>query len=403
MSERLIIRLASQPNLPISWLVYDDKEQEVMASGVLNGSAELDQITTHAANRVVDVLVPGAEVGYFEVTLPKANRRQAIKAVPYMLEDELASSVESLHFVYAKAQGDTQGVYVCQQHTMTMWLAQLATAQIKPKHLVADYLALPLPGEKAISVLQFEQSVIIRQDGNSGQSVELSWLPMVLTQLTKEQPPVIEHFGIDAQLIDDDFDWQEQPSLVMPMQQLAMGSKKLAINMLSGEFTQTTSQSSNLWQIWRSAAAVAVVAMTVFFANIYLQAKQLEQERDVVKQQIESIYRQLNPQVKRVRIGLLKKQMTRQLANYGESAQSSGMLVMLTALNNAFKQVPELTPLTIKYDNKRQELRLQADAKNYQQFDKFKQILFGDYTVTPGAINNDGNKVNGSLTIKATS
>jgi len=318
-----------------------------------------------------------------------------------MLEDEIASPVESLHFVYAKPQGDQQGVYVCHQHKMNQWLAQLSAANIEPKYLLADYLALPVPSEDTINVLQFEQTIIMRHGIAKGQSVEPSWLPIVFSQFDKESAPTFAHFGIDEALVDKTFEWQEQASIVMPLQQLAMGCKKVSINMLSGQFTPSSSQQENHWQIWRTAAAVAVVGLTIFFVDIYLQAEQLEQQRATLKLQTDSIYRQLNPGVKRVR--MVKKQMTKELAKFGESDQSGEMLVMLVALNSAFEQVPEFTPLTIKYDDKRNELRLQADAKTYQQFDKFKQILSADYSVTPGAINNDGSKVNGSLTIKATS
>lgn len=400
MSERLIIRLASQPSQPISWLVYSDKDQEVMASGVLNHSDELSQISDQASNRAVDVLVPGEDVGYFEVSLPKANRRQALKAVPYMLEDDLASPVESLHFVYAKAQGEVQGVYVCQRQQMTVWLGQLKAAGIKPKRFLVDYLALPVPENNGISLLQFEQSILLRYSINRGQTVEQSWLPIVLSQLPKDEAPSLEYFGLDEQLKVEGYEWKEQ-SIVMPLQQLADGLRHSTINLLSGEFTQISKSQSNHWQVWRTAAAVGAIAFTVFFIDIYLQAQQLEQQRAVIKQQTESIYRQLNPGVKRVR--MVKKQISKQLQALGSGSQGSDMLVMLVALNDALKQVPELKPLTIKYDDKRQELRLQADAKDYQQFDKFKQLLSTKYSVTAGAVNNDGSKVNGSLTIKATS
>ncbi len=402
MGERLIIRLASQPCQPISWLVFNDKDNEVMASGVLKNSDELTLITDQAANRVVDVLVPGEDVGYFEVALPKANRRQAIKAVPYMLEDELASPVESMHFVYAKALGDVQGVYVCQHQKMTSWLGQLAIANIKTKHFLIDYLTLPAPAENVVSVLQLDKNILLRHGVNQGQTVEKSWLPIVLNELPKEGTPTLEYVGLDEQLRNADYDWQEQ-SIILPMQQLALGSRKGGINLLCGQYAQKDKTQSNHWQVWRTAVVAGVVALMVYFVDIYLQAQQLEQQRAVVKQQIESIYRQLNPGVKRVRTGLVKKQMTTQLAALGSSNQRDDMLAMLVTLNDAFKQVPTLKPLTIKYDNKRQEIRLQADAKNYQEFDKFKQILSRQYSVTPGAINNDGNKVNGSLIIKATS
>lgn len=399
MSERLIIRLASQSTQPIMWLVYNDQQQDVIASGELSSSDELENIATYAAQRPVDVLVPGSEVNCFEVTLPKANRRQAIKAVPYMLEDELASPVEALHFTYAKQQGDQQTVYVCEQEKIQWWLDTLTRAKITIRSMIPDYLALPVPEEHNISMLQLGDSIVMRKGSSLGQTIEKSWLELAFSEHESDEALSVAHYGVESQLMVDGITWHEQ-ALLLPMQQLAQGTEKPNNNMLTGMFKQNKNE-QNHWLIWRTAASVAAVALVLFFADMYIETQQLVEQRASLKLQTDRIYKQLNPNVRKVR--MVKKQMTKQLAQLGGGSNDSEMLIMLVALNDAFLQVPELTPITIKFDNKRRELRLQADAKDYQQFDKFKQILSANYTVTPGAINNNGSKINGTMTIKANS
>ena len=399
MSERLIIRLASQSHLPISWLVYNHDGDEIIASGQLNNVDELSQITSQAVNRNVSVLVPGDEINYFEVELPKANRRQAIKAIPYMLEDDLASPVEALHFVYGKIADDRQGVYVCDKRKIEQWLEALSAAQISVQVMLPDYLCLPLPEPNTISVLQFEQSILIHLDAVQGQTFDKSWLEPILNEMTGDERLQLHHFGVDSELMFDCADWQEQ-QLLLPIEQLAQGCQKLKTNLLVGEYVQNKTE-YNHWKIWRTAACVAGIALVAFFGDMYIETQQLEKQRLALKAQSDSIYRQLNPGIKRVR--MVKKQMTSQLAALNGGLKNNDMLEMLVALNDAFKQVPELTLITIKFDQKRREVRLQADAKDYQQFDTFKQLLSDQYNVVTGAINNNGSKVNGSLTIKATS
>jgi len=399
MSDRLIIRLASQSQQPIFWLVFDDKQQQIIASGQLNNGDELAQLSEHAKRCVVDILVPGEDVSYFEAQLPKSNRRQAIKAIPYMLEEDLASPVETLHFSYGKISDDCQSVYICAQHKMEQWLALLSEAAIAPRRMMPDYLALPVPQSETINLIQLDRTIIMRQGVTQGQSFDMSWLPMMLTPYAERQDFTLCHFGVDADLLDQSYQWQEQEQ-IMVMQQLAKGSYQGGLNLLTERYAQNKNERSH-WQTWRYAAGVAGLGLVVLFADMYFQTQQLQAQRTVLKQQSEAVYRMINPNVKRVR--LIKRQMTSQLASLNGGQSNSEMLSMLAALNDAFAKVPELTPITIKFDDKRRELRLQADAKSYQQFDKFKQILATQYTVVTGAINNNGSKVNGSLTIRASS
>ena len=100
MTERLVIRLGSHAEQAISWLTWSDSEQEIIASGTLSNAAELVSLSERASQGVVQILVPGTDVGLFSVELPTTNRRQALKTIPFMLEDELAADIDLLHFVH---------------------------------------------------------------------------------------------------------------------------------------------------------------------------------------------------------------------------------------------------------------------------------------------------------------
>jgi len=81
--------------------------------------------------------------------------------------------------------------------------------------------------------------------------------------------------------------------------------------------------------------------------------------------------------------------------------ESSDPFVMVPSseLGNGGK-VPELTPESIKFDGKRQELRLQAIAGDYQHFERFKTALStANLTVKLGAQNSLGKQVIGSFII----
>ena len=67
-------------------------------------------------------------------------------------------------------------------------------------------------------------------------------------------------------------------------------------------------------------------------------------------------------------------------------------------LVTVFSQVNDFTPETLRYDQRRNELRIRARGKDFQTFGKVKSILEQrGLTVDQGSLNNDGDFVVGEL------
>src|ERR1051325_5222716 len=91
MSERLLVRL--QPDDSLSWLTQDAAGRAL--SGTNTGAPPAEIVAR--ARRIV-ALVPAEKVLLLETPRLAAQRAQFLKAVPFALEDQLASPVEELHF-----------------------------------------------------------------------------------------------------------------------------------------------------------------------------------------------------------------------------------------------------------------------------------------------------------------
>ena len=104
MNEQLIIRLGSQPQQPISWLVWSAVNKEIIASGQLACADELSALSERLGRRPVVALVPAADVVLSEVLLPAKPNRQIIQALPYMLEEEHAEDIEQLYLALGQCQ-----------------------------------------------------------------------------------------------------------------------------------------------------------------------------------------------------------------------------------------------------------------------------------------------------------
>ena len=90
------------------------------------------------------------------------------------------------------------------------------------------------------------------------------------------------------------------------------------------------------------------------------------------------------------------------MAEIGATDNDASFLMMLSKIQPAFSQVPQLKPESIKFDGNRNELRMQATANGYQQFEQFKTILESQqFSVSQGAQNNQGDQISGSFSISA--
>ena len=398
MNERLIIRLPGEVHQPVHWLVRGD--EEIIASGTLASARELSTLTERAGGRAVDVLVAASELTLTEVELPKKNRNQALKALPFMLEEQLATEMESLHFTLGKLQGDKQPVVVADRQQVRQWLSWLLEAGLTVNSMAPDVLALPLEQGRS-AMLQVGEQILLRDSEYRGMTVDHGWLAMILPTLVagREQPVAIDDYGHQLALDDiEDIEWHARP-LELPLQILSQAPAP-AVNLLHGEFAQRKAADGR-WHLWRNAAILAGICLSLVFTQRYLQVSQLEQQQAQLKASSEQIFRQLFPNKRRV--VRLKSQIQNHLNELAGGGQNADLLAMLSALRPAFERVPALKPATLKYDARRQEIRIQADAENFQQFEQFKAAVDKQFTVQSGAMNNNDGKVNGSLTIKVAS
>ncbi|MBF0145623.1 MAG: hypothetical protein HQL84_04020 [Magnetococcales bacterium] len=158
------------------------------------GEAGLDQVRREpsgiaafaAKGHKVILVVPGRDVLLTHVEPPAgANKRQLDKAVPFLLEDDLLSPVEQLHFVLGKMGSDGRlPVAVVAKKTMDSWMALVAEWGIQPHAMVCDTLLLPwTPGKWQVFV--DEEMAWARLGEHEGFMVERDNLEIFLTLACK--------------------------------------------------------------------------------------------------------------------------------------------------------------------------------------------------------------------------
>lgn len=418
MSEQLVVRLGSDSSQEIHWLVWSATEQEIIASGILADAEGLNELKERAGGRPVIALLPSCDISFKQVELPSRSTKQLLTALPYMLEEELSSDVDNLHFSILEKQGNQVTVAIVSHDKMRLWQSWLRDADLSYQQFIPDVLTLPLQ-QHGWSAVQLGQQWLVRQGKTQGICVESDLLALTLgkpvdSASAKEKTEseeqaeqeildsVISYSAMDQITLDSNAlaKWQQGP-VELPMKLCAEGAVNSGFNLLQGQY-KIKRETNQPYKIWMTSAIAAGLAVIVFFANQYVDLYRLEQRQAELDGQIKNVYKTVFRQQKvRLNPRLIKKQMQSKLADLQQGGGEGGFLLMLSQLKPALRQTAGFEPISIRFDAKQKTLRLQASAKEFEEFDKFKALLIDEFDVEQGTISQRQNKVHGTLTIRS--
>ncbi|PTO89237.1 type II secretion system protein GspL [Vibrio splendidus] len=412
MSEFLTVRLSSEPQSPVQWLVWSTSQQEVIASGELSSWDQLDELTPYAEKRSCIALLPGNECLIKRVEIPKGAARQFDSMLPFLLEDEVAQDIEDLHLTILDK--DTTHATVC--GVDREWLKQaldlFREANIIFRKVLPDTLAVPFE-EQGISALQIDQHWLLRQGNSQRQgnyqavSISEAWLPMFLQSdwvVADDEEQATTIFSYTAMPNDDvqqqsGLEWQAKPAeLVMSL--LSQQAITSGVNLLTGTF-KTKSSFSKYWRVWQKVAIAACLLVAVIVTQQVLKVQQYEAQAEAYRAESERIFRAVLPGKQRIpTVSYLKRQMNDEAKKYGGSGEGDSLLGWLALLPETLGQVKTIDVESIRYDGNRSEVRLQAKSSDFQHFETARVKLEEKFVVEQGPLNRNGDAVFGSFTLK---
>ncbi|EWH11238.1 general secretion pathway protein L [Catenovulum agarivorans DS-2] len=416
MSEQLFIRLGTQAESTIHWMVWSEQEQEIIASGELADKEELLSLQQRAGGRNATVFVPSSDVKLVEVEVPAKTNRQFLQAIPYMLEEDIAADVDECFFAIGTKRFDPADdchymqVAIVQDKKMQNWLAWLNESGIRCQQIFPDILALPSHSD-ALSVLQLGEQWLVRSGEFSGLTCEpqelAMWIELFAASMqaaTEGETVSIHCYSPLPEGIISEHTYQIVEQDYLPaMQLLALNAVNVPLNLRQGRY-QFKKDTSKHFKIWRSAAIVAGVALTINLVDKGLTVHQLEQRAEILEQKIKQTYVATFPSGKNLSVTIIQKELKRKLKQLGGTQQQVAFLPLIEASAAAFAEVPDLKPDNIRFDAKRGEIRLNASGSNFQSFEKFKAAAEKNaLVIEQGSLNNQGNQVVGTISIKGVS
>lgn len=401
MNNALFVRLHGSPDTPLEAYRNGPAATRVQA-GFADAAAA-------AGGRVV-ALAPGADVLLTSATLPTRNRKRMLAAVPFALEEQLISDIETLHFALGPVA--TLGpvpVAVVERGHMQQWLDNLRQIELRPDAVIPEQLALPWQAG-TWTVLYEAHQVLVRTAPQQGFATEPALLGALLRSALQDagdaRPEGLQvHLCMPAgdELVQLVAEFNLTLDLVSCDDPLALFAAhyvpEQSINLLQGSFSRNE-QFGRLWRPWRMTAALLIAWIVLGMGTRIIEYQRLAHEKVALDNKIEQIYRQAFPADKN--LVNPRVQMERHLAELsGGGGNGAGFLDLLAQTGPAFKATPGLTIKSLRSQNG--ELELELNIKDLQTLDQLKQRLTGAGPLSVEIVSaaaRDG-KVEGRLKIKA--
>jgi len=352
----------------------------------------LDELSVLAGGCRVVVIVPAADLLLTSATVPSRSRQRIVSAVPYLLEDQLASDVEQLHFVIGAADAAGRVATVVVEHQkMQQWLELLRTHHVEPHTVVADLCCLPQSDAPEWSLLLEGDTVLVSTGRNQGFVVDADNLMLMLrsTLQTREKGAgapeqlrlISSGTGGDLALVEQlselDLVVLREDESVDALHHLAQGfDKKQALNLLQGRYSRRE-QIGKLLRPWRAAAAMLAALLLFSGGMTVVDYFELSREKVALQQNIDQTYLAACPGARKVvNARAQMEQCLKKLRGGGVGPGGEGLLVMLSSIGDALKAANGLQLQRLSFRGGQLDMALAIN--DIQGLDQLKQRIIKD-------------------------
>jgi len=372
--ENLFIRLGATQQ--VEWLSETEPKQ------VREGS--LAEAAAAASGKQVTVVVPGTDVILTKVAVPTRNRSRMAAAVPYLLEEQLATDVDVSHFALGERDAESLvAVAVVSQACMDGWLARLAEAGVQADRLIPEPLLLPYTPD-VWSLLVERDCVNLRNAPQGGMALDSANVAFILRRAVAElevKPAQLHarmaNGAADGAMFPEDLgvEVRIEPLELPPLAFLArQAHEDGVIDLLQGPYSRRE-QLGKLWRPWRPAAALLAVWVVLQFGVKIFEHHELQVQDDRLREEISRIYLQTFPEAKRVVDARL--QMQQHLTELrGGTGNVGGFLKILAEVSTPAADLGGVEIDRLSY--KDGELNIALMISDLQRLEQLKDRLSSD-------------------------
>lgn len=244
-----------------------------------------------AQTRVIAV-VPAESVTLHRVSVPARRAAELRQALPFALEDRLATAVEDLHFAPGSQRDQLTDVAVVARSSVRECLQRLSGLQLSADHCLADAQLLPRDEARLHAARIGGRLLLANRDG--AWAIPVSDWPQWQSRFG-DQPL----FGLTAaggfvqtDGLPADLDRRVFLRLMAPQASTGHG-----IDLLQGEFAPLRQRTAER-RLWRWAAVLAGLAIVLVLVDAAIGVFAERQRRDDLRAQMAEVFRQALPEAR---------------------------------------------------------------------------------------------------------
>lgn len=320
------------------------------------------------------LVAPALDVAARTLHFSDKERRHIRKAIPFLLEDELLTDADDIHFISGKIGKNSVDVVAVDQHSLQQWLDELQQQGIRPTHCIAEYQLLP-DSDTEWQLFYLDQHFIVRTGQSPVLAFEAAHLPLSLELLTAHYaslPQSISLFAADA-------DAQQQAKQYLPSALQHLVQEQL--HDYAQSWQQQFSRTANVWNLlqgkfvrsrewlqtlkpWRWLAAALALACVLQTVLLFVDYRAEKQRNLALRQQMDTVFRKAFPQGQIVDH---RRQMERLLNGLRGSGSNQAFIARLEKIGRVLDKHKVDMLNALNYENDKSEVRLDMLVANYDQ------------------------------------
>ena len=397
MSETLFFRLLDRK---VEWVVFDHdarREEEGLSEIALFNS----RFDENYPGGVVFV-IPGQDVLMTKANVPTKQRRKVVQAVPFVVEEQLASDIEDCVFsIGARNQDGAISVSVIKTELLEDHRNSLADILVNPTKLVSETSLVK--ASEGLSVLMEEDSTHFKRDDGTGLTASSDISEFLLPRFegikkvrllgSKSQ---LEKIGITlAEMRANEIEIEEGEIEHLGFTQLCQQYDGKETNIIQGDYKVEERRPKGNNE-WRNIFFLVGFGVVVQLALVLGQGLYLGNKSDQSKALAQRLYTDVFPGEGKVRD--IRRRWNARLGRV-DSGSGAGFLDLLSV--SAEKLVAaELNLLNLNYNESRGDLVLQVMAARSESLVQFaEQLEETGLSAEIATIAQEANVVRGSIRI----
>lgn len=352
--------------------------------------------------RNLTVFLNGLDVLGLSVSIPARNDKEARRAAPFAVEDDLAESVEQSHVALAgmdkEEPAKARDVNIVSASLMAQLVQTLSEQGLAEAELVAAHSLLP-----SGNVLFEAPGLVLGRIDGRGFALDPSLGRDVLIGISEPHAD-IDVFGAQvARAIGRPAQGAGAPSLEALLIQLATWAEAghPYIGLRQGAYEARRHVEMDGFGKWKFAGLLAALATIGWIASVMIETNAMNNRAQALDELSAEFARVGWPEFN----GNVQQALAAGRASTGDG--SAGFLSLLdatAALYDALSQVDGSELRALRYDRTRKQMTASVAFQSFADVDRLTAILnAGGLTARSGDARQSGSKVIGDLTLEASS